>query len=47
VYFVFYLCIQPGVAHNANSRFTIYFVCCVSHTQLVQTFLLKQRKAAE
>jgi hypothetical protein len=44
MYFVFYLGIQPGTAHNANSRFAIYFVCLVSHTYITQAFVLKPRK---
>jgi len=47
MYLVFYLSIQPDTAHNANSRFAIYFVCLVSHIHLTQAFVLKQRKTGK
>ena len=45
MYYVFYLSIQSGTAHNAYSRFAIYFVCLVSHIHLTQAFVLKPLKA--
>jgi hypothetical protein len=47
MYYVFYMSIQSGTAHNAYSRFAIYFVRLVSHIHLTQPFVLKQRKTVK
>jgi hypothetical protein len=43
MYFIVYLCIQPGITHNAYGRFAVYFVCLVPHIHLTQAFVLKPR----
>ena len=43
MYFIFYLCIQSGTIRSAYSRFTIYFVCLVSHIHQTQASVLKPR----